>query len=357
MGSAKDMSIVIGMEGPANLFSADQENVGFRAALAEANQAGGIHGRRLEDRGYPRPDRAAAAANARRLIEEGVFMLLNFGAWPSSGEISRLAAEHRVPYMFPHTALLPREAQRYVFTSFPRYEAEAALMTGFLVGDRGVRRIAIVHEPNAYGRLFLDLLRAGADSRGYAFCSAVEFQAASLERDLAKLRDLSPDATFLALHPEEAKAVMQCKARLGIACTMVATGPLSDEQYLEVPGGHAEGTLGFCHFLDPEHAEGAGFDAYRAAMAAHAPGHGLNRYSVYGYVYGRLVLEGLRRAGPACSREDFVDAMESIRGWDSGGIIPPVSFSATEHHAQHAGIICELRAGRFRPQTGWVGAD
>ena len=349
------MSILIGMEGPANLFSADQENVGFRAALAEANQAGGVHGRRLKQRGYPRPDRAAAAANARRLIEEGVFLLLNFGAWPSSGEIARLAGELRVPYMFPHTALLPRTAQRYVFTSFPRYEAEVALMAGFLVRERGLRRIAIVHEPNAYGRLFLDLLRTQADPAGYAFCGAMELQSASLERDLAKLHALSPDAIFLALHPEEAKAVMECKARLGVECTMVATGPLSDEQYLNVEGGHAEGTLGFCHFHDPQHAEGPGFDAYRAAMRRHAAGEGLNRYSLYGYVYGRLVLEGLNRAGPGCTREGFVDAMESIRGWESGGIMPAVSFSATEHHAQHAGIICELRGGRFQPLTGWMG--
>ena len=349
--------LVIGMEGPAGLFSADQENVGFRVALAQVNDAGGMHGRKLVDRGYPRPDRAAAATNARRLIEEGVFLLLNFGAWPSSGEIAKLATQHRVPYMFPHTALLPREAQRYVFTSFPRYQEEAALMVRFLVRERGVRRIAILHEPSAYGRLFLELLQANAKTAGYAFSAAVELagdQPAAVDRDLATLAASAPEAVFIALHPEEAKAVMASKARLGLRFTVVATGPLSDEKYLDVPGGSAEGTLGFCHFLDPERASGPGFDAYRAAMQRYAPGEGLNRYSVYGFVYGRLVLEGLRRAGPGASREAFIEAMESIRSWDSGGIIPPVSFSASEHHAQHAGIICELRGGHFEPLTGWV---
>lgn len=348
------MTLLIGMEGPANLFSADQENVGFRVALAEANQAGGIHGQMLEDRGYPRPNRPAAAANARRLIEDGVFLLLNFGASPASEAIARLAAEHRVPYMFPHTALLPRQAQRYVFTSFPRYEAEVALMTRFLVRERGARRIAVAYEPSAYGRLFVELLRAQG---GYTFAGAVELQShepAALDREMTAVRDLSADAVFIALHPEQARAVMESKARLGLRSTMVATGPLSDEKYLDVVGGHAEGTLGFCHFHDPERAPGPGLDAYRAALQRHAPAERPNRYSVYGYVYGRLVLEGLRRAGPSCSREDFIDAMESIRAWDSGGIIPPVTFSAAEHHAQHAGLICELRGGRFEPLTGWV---
>jgi branched-chain amino acid transport system substrate-binding protein len=46
--------------------------------------------------------------------------------------------------------------------------------------------------------------------------------------------------------------------------------------------------------------------------------------------------------------------MESIKGWDSGGIIPPVSFSDSQHHAQFAGRICEVRSGRFVPISDWV---
>jgi hypothetical protein len=71
-------------------------------------------------------------------------------------------------------------------------------------------------------------------------------------------------------------------------------------------------------------------------------------------VYGRLVVEGLLRAGRQLTREAFVDAVESIRDWDSGGIMPKVSFSATNHHAQRAGFICELRKGRFEPLGSWI---
>lgn len=46
--------------------------------------------------------------------------------------------------------------------------------------------------------------------------------------------------------------------------------------------------------------------------------------------------------------------METINGWDSQGIMPPVSFSATNHHAQFAGFLCELKAGRFEALSGWV---
>jgi branched-chain amino acid transport system substrate-binding protein len=89
-------------------------------------------------------------------------------------------------------------------------------------------------------------------------------------------------------------------------------------------------------------------------MAEYFPGHPRNRYSLYGFVFGRLVIEGLERAGAELTETAFLDAMESIRNWDSGGILPPVSFSASDHHAQTAGFICELEDGRFKPLTGWV---
>jgi hypothetical protein len=135
---------------------------------------------------------------------------------------------------------------------------------------------------------------------------------------------------------------------------MVATGPLTDEQYLDVAGGASEGTFGYCHYPDPESAQGPGLDEYRALMKKHYPEKRLNRYSLYGYVFGELIVEGLERASRELTRESFVDAMESIRDWDSGGILPPVSFGETDHHAQTAGFLCELVKGKFEPRSGWI---
>ena len=89
-------------------------------------------------------------------------------------------------------------------------------------------------------------------------------------------------------------------------------------------------------------------------MQKHYPGHALNRYSLYGYVFGNLVVEGLRRAGPELDRDRFLDSMETIKSWESGGIMPPVSFSEANHHAQTAGFICELDDGRFKAITDWI---
>jgi branched-chain amino acid transport system substrate-binding protein len=353
-------AILIGMEGPANSFAVDEENLGMRVLMLEVNETGGIHGRKLFEKSYPRESDAVAdeVRNAKRLVEDdGVFLLFNFGG-PASISIGAYAMEKRVPYLFPHTALLTLDGARYLFTSFPRFEGESRVMLRYLTSERGVKRIGVVHDPNLYGSYFRDRARDLASELGYTYAGNQEIPMRDPESavsQMAELRQLEPDAILLALYPAQARRVMEAKATLGWnEVRMVSSGPLTDEQYLDVGKGASEGTLGFCHYPDPETAKGEGLDEYRRLMKKHFPEKRLNRYSLYGYVFGKLVVEGLLRAGPALDREEFVDAMETIRDWDSGGILPNVSFSRDDHHAQTAGFICELVNGKFEPRTGWM---
>ena len=47
-------NILIGMEGPAQSFSADEENLGMHLVIKHVNAGGGIHGRKIEVAAYPR---------------------------------------------------------------------------------------------------------------------------------------------------------------------------------------------------------------------------------------------------------------------------------------------------------------
>jgi len=348
------------MEGAASSFSVDEENLGMRLVILQVNDLGGVHGRKLVERSHPRGSDPAGdpVRNAARLVEEdGVFLLFNFGG-PASVPIGAYAMEKRVPYLFPHTALLTLDGARYVFTSFPRFEGETRVVLRHLSEKLGVKRIGVIHDPNAYGSYFRDRARGLASELGYSFVGSREIGSRDPEsaaKEVSELAALEPDAVILALYPAQARKVMEAKARLGWKdVRMVATGPLTDEQYLDVGGGVSEGTLGFCHYPDPGSATGAGLDEYRALMKKYFPDKHLNRYSLYGYVFGKLVVEGLERAGRDLTRESFLDAMESIQDWDSGGILPEVSFGKTDHHAQSAGFLCELSNGKFEPRTDWI---
>ncbi len=140
----------------------------------------------------------------------------------------------------------------------------------------GVKRVAVIHDPNAYGTYFRDRARDLASELSYRFVGSREIGSRdpeTAEKEVSEVEALEPDAVILALYPAQARKVMEAKAKLGWKTVrMVATGPLTDEQYLDVGGGAAEGTLGFCHYPDPESAEGPGLDEYRALMKKYSPG-------------------------------------------------------------------------------------
>ena len=64
-------------------------------------------------------DPADVLAVSRQTIDDDrVFALVNFSG-PAIGDIVAYARSQRVPVMFPHTALVSSEGERYLFTSFP----------------------------------------------------------------------------------------------------------------------------------------------------------------------------------------------------------------------------------------------
>lgn len=361
---APEQDIAIGIEAPSALSpSGAAENLGMRLVIRAVNDAGGINGRKLIERSYARTKAGAAGdaevlANVARLADQDKVLLLWNHGGTASMQIAPFAMAHKLPYMFPHTGLLDKDDARYVFTSFPHYDGETRMMYRYLARDRGMKRIAILYDPNAYGRYFRDKLRELAQANGYVVAGEEPVNQtlpADLTAEMRRLRAQKPDAIVMALYPPQAKRVMEAKARLGWKeVRMVSTGPLTDEEYLNVPGGFADGTLGLCYYPDPNHSDAPGVLAYRRLMARYFPDEKLNRYSLYGYAFGQMVMEGLRRAGPNPTRESFIDAMDTIKNWDSGGILPPVTFSKTDHHAQRAGFVCELREGRFAPLSDWI---
>jgi branched-chain amino acid transport system substrate-binding protein len=354
-----DSTIQIGLEAAVGSLSLDGENLGFQLAFEEANAAGGVHGRRFvwTERRRRSGEPADVLAVARQMIDEDhVFALVNFSG-PAIGDIVAHARTARVPVLFPHTALVSSEGERYLFTSFPRFEGESEVMFRYLAGERGLKRLAIAHDPNAYGAGFRDRLKAHATRFGYTFTGAVPIatrKPGDLAEALATLTAANPDGIVMALYPEQAQALMAARARAAWRGRMVSTGPLTDEASLAVPDGGADGTLGFCHYPDPERSDVPGVVRYRDAVARLRPGRAVDRYTLYGYTFGRLVVEGTTRAGRTLTRERFIDAMEGLRDWDAGGVMPKVSFSASNHHAQRAGFICEMRAGRLVAVSDWI---
>ena len=134
--------------------------LGIEAAFHEANQAGGVYGRRLIletlDDAY---EIDYALSNTKRLIEnDKVFALIGAVGTPTSRVAAPLAHEAGVPFVAPFTGaeFLRDPELDNVLNLRASYYQEAEEMVERLTEDLGVTRVAVLYQNDSYGQNGLD---------------------------------------------------------------------------------------------------------------------------------------------------------------------------------------------------------
>lgn len=115
-------------------------------------------------------------------------------------------------------ALVNWAGQRLLFTSFPRFAGEAAVMSPYVARERKLTRLGIVHDINAYGQLFLREINARAAANGDTVVGALPVDArepGDIRAGMKRLVDAGATAIVMALYPAQAKRVVEARGALG----------------------------------------------------------------------------------------------------------------------------------------------
>jgi hypothetical protein len=77
---------------------------------------------------------------------------------------------------------------------------------------------------------------------------------------------------------------------------------------------------------------------------------------VQGYINAMVLVEALKRAGPAADGERIRNAMSQIRNFDTRGITPPLSFSDTQRKGTNGVKLFRINVERkvYEPIGGWI---
>jgi branched-chain amino acid transport system substrate-binding protein len=65
----------------------------------------------------------------------------------------------------------------------------------------------------------------------------------------------------------------------------------------------------------------------------------------HGWVLGLVTVESLKRAGRVLDRETYINVLEGIKNFDTGGLCGPISYSTTSHEGGNTWKIFKGRAG------------
>jgi branched-chain amino acid transport system substrate-binding protein len=356
--------IVAPFSGPARELGR-QMKLGLETAFGTINAAGGINGRQLRliavDDGYE-PSRTLDAM--KDLVDkQGVFGIVGNVGTPTATVALPYALQQRMMFFgaFTGAGLLRRDPpDRYVFNYRASYAEETEATVKYLVNVRRLKpeQIAVFAQQDGYG-----------DS-GYAgVVKAVRALNGNPDKILRlnyKRNTVDVDDAVAALraHKTATKAVIMVPTYRAAARFIEKTRDLYPGMiYTNVSFVGSTALAEELKLLGPKYTEGVivtqvvpaidGYSSfvleYKNALAKQFPGEASDYVSLEGYVAGNLLAEGLRRTGPQVDTEKLVDALESLRNYDTGlGTL--LSFGRTEHQASHKIWGTQLAAdGHYQP--------
>ncbi|SFU49494.1 amino acid/amide ABC transporter substrate-binding protein, HAAT family [Polaromonas sp. YR568] len=306
---------------------------GAKLYIDSVNAKGGVNGQKIElisvdDKFEPK----LASENAKKLIEEqNVVALFLTRGTPHTEAIIPHLTKHGVPLVGPSTGamVLHQPVQKYIFNVRATYQREAEKAVSHL-HSMGITRIAIIYADDSFGADGV----AGAQ-KGLA---TAKLQPAVLE----KFNRAKPD--FAPIAPK----VMQSNAQ---AIIMVASGQavVDGTKAFRTAGSAAQivtlsnnASSGFIKSLG-ENARGVivtqvfpyersiAFSMVKEAqeLAKAKGGDDISPAMLEGFAAAKVLVEGLRRAGPKPTREKLQAALDGLRKYDLGGL--EVNFSPEDH--------------------------
>ncbi len=320
-----------GVTGPV-AGSVKEQIEGAQIYLRAVNANGGVAGRRIElvtlDDGF---DAKRTPDNVRKLLqEEKVFALFMVRGTPQNESILPIIAAEKVPLVAPLTGAitLHRPVNRYIFNVRAKYQDEVARAINHLATS-GMTRIAIVYASDGFGKDVYEGFNIALQARGVQPAAAASFARpmGDITQQVATVNKADPQAVLVIGSGSEAARVIRDMRKAGSQAQFVTLSNNAADSFIKELGEDARGLIITQVVPGMNSSQMSLASEYRSL--ARQQGVATTNAGMEGFMSAKVLVEGLRRAGPDLTRERLVSALENLRDYDLGGIL--ISYSPTRH--------------------------
>jgi ABC-type branched-subunit amino acid transport system substrate-binding protein len=341
------------LDGPSSALGQGMRQ-GIRAAFAEINARGGVHGRKLKlisrDDGYD-PDRSVAETN-RLIDEDKVFALIGAVGTPTTTATVPIAKARNVPFIGPFTGaeFLRSPDLHNVVNIRASYGAEAEAWIKYLTEERKVSRIAIFYQDDSFGRDGLAGVKKALDKRGMDLVAEGTFErnTRAVGSALRALKRAEPEAVVMVgTYGPCAEFIKLSHKRefnpIFVNISFVGANALAKELGPEGSGVIVSQVVPF-----PWNTSTPVVADYQAAEKALDPAMKPEFVSLEGYLSGRLVAAALEKTGLNPTRTDMLRVISEVGRFDISGTI--MTFGPEIREAPAEVFLTVIQPdGTFRP--------
>ncbi|MCC0025358.1 MAG: ABC transporter substrate-binding protein, partial [Hyphomicrobiaceae bacterium] len=165
----------------------------------------------------------------------------------------------------------------------------------------------------------------------------------------ARLRSAEPDVVVLAGIPKPVALFLRTAETQGWAPTWVGPSLLADPLFAELGGSAVEGMHIVFDVALPNMPEA---QATNKILAKYAPDTRPGYFAYNGVIGAMLFVEALKHIEGEPTREALIEAMESIKGFESG-IFPPITYTKEDHAGVDRFGIAIWKGGELQISKSW----
>lgn len=320
-----ELPIVVGqscdLSGPTA--ARTQEYVrGVDAYIAHINANGGVHGRPIKlvryDDGF-KPEKGLE--NARRLAEQdNALLFFGMGSAQVTAALLPYAKDKSIPVFGSLSgADSLRQQHPMLFHVRASFGEEVDRLTAYL-STMGMTRVAAIAADVPIGHEGVAALETSAKARQLQVIKVARISAdmKNLDAEAAALAQAAPQAVLVLAPAGPAVKFVESLKKHKINSQLLGVSVMSSTALYKALGPQVEGMLLTQTVPFPWNARLGIVRDYQKRMAeANVP---VSFDTMEGYVAARLLVEGLKAAGPGISRKSFIAALEAMQLKDVDGM-------------------------------------
>jgi branched-chain amino acid transport system substrate-binding protein len=353
-----DAEIIIGshtaLSGPVAAWGVGSTE-GARMRFDEANEKGGIHGRKIklivEDHGYAVP-RAVQAAN-KLINNDKIFLMYGALGTPHNNAAFEEQLPKGVPNIFPFTAARSMVEPHHPlkFQTLSTYYDQVRAATKYFVEKQGKTKVCSMYMDTDFGHEIRDGVRDQAKALKIEIVAEATFGPTDTDftGQIGKLKAAACDLVVMgSIIKETIQTVATARKGGWKDVTFVGQAASYDPIVAGAPGGITEGFYSGTGqpfaYPDSSPEVKAWSDKFKAKT-----GRDANTAAQYGYGGADIVLMALEAAGKDLTRAKFLAALESIKNLKPPLFPgPTISFGKDRHLGSKATFLAKVEGGRWK---------
>lgn len=328
---ARNADLVVGQVAPLSGVLAStgaQMVLGGKIYFEHVNARGGVHGRRIQhvvaDDGYKVDETVRLT---RELLQRSDVLSLfgfagtaNIGKLLAEGVLEQGGAALVAPYTGGENLRTPFNP--WIFHLRAGYADETEHMVQ-QVTTLGMRRIAVMYQEDGFGQAGLEGVRAALARRKLPLSVAAGYERNTDKVEEAVRRITASDAQAIIMISvnKPTAAFVKRYREAGGGAQLYNISVVDPAEIVKLAGLRNAHGLGISQVVPyPYTPRLLAVREYHDLLKRYAPDQQVNYTSFEEFLGAKVLVEGLRRAGPNPTRAKVIEALESMAAFDLGGV-------------------------------------